>query len=49
LHAKPHVPDEHVDVAFVTVGQTFAHIPQLDVLVLMFTSQPFDASPSQSA
>jgi len=47
--AKLHIPLPHVGRAFVTLGQTRRHMPQFAMLTEMFTSQPFEASVSQSA
>jgi hypothetical protein len=47
LHVRiPHVPDEHVAVAFKS-EQTVPQLPQFAVLLCVFVSQPFVASPSQ--
>jgi hypothetical protein len=42
----PHVPDEHVSVAFRS-EQTVPQLPQFAVLLCVFVSQPFVPSPSQ--
>ena len=47
LHVRmPHVPDEHVSVAFRS-EQTVPQLPQFAVLLCVFVSQPLVASPSQ--
>jgi hypothetical protein len=42
----PHVPDEHVSIALRS-EQTVPQLPQFAVLLCVFVSQPFVASPSQ--
>jgi hypothetical protein len=42
----PHVPDEHVGVAF-RREQALPQLPQFATLLCVFVSQPFVASPSQ--
>jgi hypothetical protein len=48
LHGPtPHAPAEHTGVAF-GVTQAFPQLPQLCTLDVMFTSQPFATTASQS-
>jgi hypothetical protein len=49
LHAYPHAPPEHVPVAFAGLAHTVPQAPQFDGDVAVETSQPFDATWSQSA
>jgi hypothetical protein len=48
-HAKPHALAAHVGVAFAGVAQIVPHAPQLVADARVSTSQPFAATPSQSA
>jgi hypothetical protein len=48
-HAMPHAPLVHAGVAFVAPEHTVGHVPQWFTSVRKFASQPFAATPSQSA
>jgi hypothetical protein len=47
--AMPHAPIVHEAAPLLGVAQTVPHAPQLDRLLLRLTSQPLDATRSQSA
>ena len=49
LHTTLHDPAEHVAEPPAYAGHALPHAPQFATSAFLFTSQPFDATPSQSA